>query len=219
MPDLPVLYSFRRCPFAMRARLAIASAGITCALREVVLRDKPPEMLGASPKGTVPVVVDDGKVIEESLDIMRWALGRNDPEGLLNQPDAAQDLIAVTDGSFKAALDRYKYADRYADADPGAERTAGAAHLRRLDAQLDGRDWLFGDAPRMADFAILPFVRQFAHVDLDWFDAQDWPHLAGWLVRFKRSDRFARVMRKYPKWMAGEPVTLFPDPAGTGYRT
>ena len=130
MAALPVLYSFRRCPYAMRARMAVAVSGAEVELREVVLRDKPPEMLEASPKGTVPVLLlPDGNVLEESLDIMRWALGRNDPENWLAHVDA--DLIAANDGPFKQALDRYKYPHRYDSARwVGASRCGAGAFIR-----------------------------------------------------------------------------------------
>ena len=142
MPDdVPVLYSFRRCPYAMRARLAIAASGQTCALREVVLRNKPPEMIAVSPKGTVPVIVlPDTEVIEESLEIMRWALDRHDPEGWLVPSDLDRDdidaLIAENDGPFKDALDRYKYPTRYENTDPLDHRTQGEAFLKKLNARL-----------------------------------------------------------------------------------
>ena len=204
----PILYSFRRCPYAMRARLAIASAGVQVELREIVLRDKAPEFLAASPKATVPVVVDGDRVIEESFDVMLWALGQNDPEGWLSRQDDA--LIAQADGPFKTALDRYKYASRYDDVDASAERSAAALFLADLDKRLASNGWLMDDQPRLSDMAILPFVRQFAHVDLDWFTAQPWPHLITWLNRFKSSPRFLGIMQKYPRWNAGDPVTMFP---------
>lgn len=207
---LPILYSFRRCPYAMRARLAIASAGITFELREIVLRDKAPEFLTASPKGTVPVVVTGGTVLEESLDVMHWALGENDPEGWLNVPQEAHSLIAEADGPFKSALDRTKYATRYKDADPSVEREKASAFLRKLDMMLVEQLYLFGESPSIADMAIAPFVRQFANIDKDWFDAQPWPDLIGWLERFLSSERFAAIMKKNPKWQAGDHVVLFP---------
>ena len=207
---LPILYSFRRCPYAMRARLAIASAGITCELREIVLRDKAPEFLTASPKGTVPVVVTGGTVLEESLDVMHWALGKNDPEGWLNVPQEAHSLIAEADGPFKSALDRTKYATRYKDADPSVEREKASVFLRKLDMMLVEQLYLFGESPSIADMAIAPFVRQFANIDKDWFDAQPWPNLHAWLERFLTSDRFAAIMDKYPKWSDGDAPTYFP---------
>ncbi len=205
----PVLYSFRRCPYAMRARLALVSAGIDTELREILLRDKAPEFLEASPKGTVPVIVTRDAVIEESLDIMDWALAQNDPEGWLDAPTEGRALIAECDGPFKAALDRYKYHSRH-DADPVKEREKASTFLRRLDAQLTGQDYLYGPKPTLPDMATVTFVRQFANTDRTWFDAQNWTDLKRWLTAFIDSARFAAIMAKYPKWQAGDPVTLFP---------
>lgn len=222
--DLPVLYSFRRCPYAIRARLAVAVSGVGVELREVVLRDKPKAFLEASPSATVPCLVMAGeagsgaafasgaqpgtRVIDESLDIMIWALGRNDPEAWLDMPDAGNDWIARCDGPFKRALDRTKYAPRYPDADPDVERARAHAFLSDLDSALDG-EWIFG-RPTLADFAILPFVRQFAFIDIERFDAQPWPRLQPWLDRFLRSTRFESVMRKHPQWHDGDAPTSFP---------
>lgn len=206
----PILYSFRRCPYAIRARLAVASAGVTVELREVVLRDKAPEFLAASPSATVPCLVAGHTVIDESLDVMKWALERSDPEALLNMPEEGWALIETTDGPFKAALDRYKYHTRHADVDPEHERGKASAFLAELETHLDARDWLFGNRPTIADLAILPFVRQFAFVDKSWFDTQPWPNLSAWLERFIASDRFRAVFQKYPKWETGDEVTLFP---------
>ena len=205
----PVLYSFRRCPYAMRARLAIASSGLAVELREIVLRDKPEAMLLASPKGTVPVVVTDN-VIDESLDVMHWALGQSDPEGWLEMPGIGFDLINECDGPFKTALDRTKYAVRYDDVDVTVERHKAGLFLHKLDAMLEGRTYLFGEHPKMADFAILPFVRQFAHTDLEWWEAQPLLHAQNWLAAFKASERFTSIMTKYTPWKTGDDVVLFP---------
>ncbi|SFR36006.1 glutathione S-transferase [Litoreibacter janthinus] len=202
-----VLYSFRRCPYAMRARLAIFTAGLQIEHREILLRDKAPEFLQASPKGTVPVVVYDGTVIEESLDVMLWALQQNDPENWLCGSDASLDLIAQNDGPFKQALDRYKYASRH-DGNPEKWRVIGAETLVEYDTALGQSPYLLGSKPRLADMAIFPFVRQFANTDRTWFDTQSWPHLHRWLNEHLASDRFASIMKKYPKWQAGDPPTL-----------
>ena len=210
MTQLPVLYSFRRCPYAMRARLAISSAGHAVELREILLRDKAPEFLAASPKGTVPVLQTD-VVIEESLEVMHWAIGRADPEGLMSvMTDESHALIAECDGPFKTALDRTKYAVRYPDIDPSESRAIAAAFINKLDTLLAGKPWLYGDAPSFADLAILPFVRQFAHTDLDWWDAQPFQHAQSWLAAFKASDRFKSIMTKYPPWKSGQDRVLFP---------
>ena len=213
---LPVLYSFRRCPYAMRARMAIAASGQTCALREVVLRNKPPEMLAASPKGTVPVLVlPDAQVIEESLEIMRWALGSSDPEGWLaplnNDGDDIAALIAENDGAFKDNLDRYKYPTRYENADPIHHRTQGAAFLEKLNARLIEHNYLCGDRFTFADAAIAPFVRQFANTDREWFDAIELAGVQRWLKTILESDRFSGVMEKYPAWENGMDAPLFPS--------
>ncbi|MFN3212564.1 MAG: glutathione S-transferase [Henriciella sp.] len=213
----PILYSFRRCPYAMRARMAIAAAGIECRLREVVLRDKPSEMLEASPKGTVPVIVEmDGSVIEESLDVMAWALSQNDAENWLSpeQGDRAEmdRLIAECDGPFKRALDRYKYPNRYEDegANRDEQRALGLAFLEKLDAQLTSQAYLFGDRVSYADIAIFPFIRQFANTDRNWFDELDLPHLQTWLEAHLNSTRFKQIMPKYAQWKTGDDEPVFP---------
>lgn len=198
----PILYSFRRCPYAIRARLAVASAGIKVELREVVLREKPEAFLQVSPSATVPCLVTSNGVIDESLDVMKWALEQNDPEGLLKMPAAGHEWIARADGPFKDALDRTKYAQRYPDVDPISQRNRASEFLTDLDAHIE--TWMF-DRPTLADFAILPFVRQFAFIDKDWFDAQPWPKLQSWLERFLASARFEDVMFKYEQWREGDP--------------
>lgn len=202
----PVLYSFRRCPYAMRARLAIASSGLEVELREIVLRDKPAVFLDASPSATVPCLVTANGVIDESFDVMLWALNLKDPEGWLKMPEAGFDWIARTDGPFKDALDRTKYANRYPDIDPPGQRDIAAIFLSELNETMG--QWIFGH-PTLADFAILPFVRQFAFIDKDWFDAQPWPRLQSWLERFLTSERFSHIMVKYPQWQEGDPPTFF----------
>lgn len=192
MGAYPILYSFRRCPYAMRARLALSISHQVCELREVVLRDKPQEMLDISPKGTVPVLIDvDGSVLEESLDIMLWALGKSDPEGWLSPEQGSmatmQALIADCDGGFKYHLDRYKYAQRYEEADAQRHRTEGSQFLEKLNDQLASTAYLFGQRVSWADRAIAPFVRQFANTDRTWFDAQPWPNLQRWMTTFKLS--------------------------------
>ncbi len=194
----------------MRARLAVASSGITVELREVILRNKPAEMLAASPKGTVPVLVA-GEVIDESFDIMRWALTKSDPENLLGRmTEDADALIAECDGPFKTALDHTKYAVRHPDIDPDESRATAARFIECLNTQLNGQPWLSGDQPILADLAILPFVRQFAHTDLEWWDTQPYPYARSWLAAFKSSERFKSIMTKYPPWKPGDDVVLFP---------
>lgn len=215
LPAPPILYSFRRCPYAMRARLALSVSGQAHELREVVLKNKPAGLLAASPKGTVPVLVlPGGEVIDESLDIMRWALGRHDPAQWLSPPGASSDemeaLIAGNDGDFKRHLDRYKYPNRYADESGGEaagfalkHRTEAAHWLAQLDTRLTG-GWLMGAQASLADMALLPFVRQFAHTDPDWFAAQAWPRLQGWLAAFEASDLYAGMMQKHAPWQPAD---------------
>lgn len=201
----------------MRARMAIAASGIECRLREVVLRDKPSEMLDASPKGTVPVIVEsDGTVIEESLDVMAWALTQNDAEAWLTPETGTRAdmdaLIAECDGPFKRALDRYKYPNRYEDEGVvrEAQRALGLKFLETLNTQLDGRQHLFGKRVSYADIAIFPFIRQFANTDRAWFDELDLPHLQAWLEHHLESPRFKQIMPKYAQWKTGDEEPIFP---------
>ena len=211
MPPEPILFSFRRCPYAMRARLALAVSQTRCELREVKLKAKPAEMLAASPKGTVPVLLlPNGEVIDESLDIMRWALARQDPEGWLSRDDPA--LIATTDGSFKHDLDRYKYPERH-NTKPLVHRERGLEFLRKIDARLTGTGHLCGSARGLADAATIPFVRQFAAVDQAWFDVLPLPHLQTWLKAFLLSDLFDAVMVRVAPWSSGDTPVSFPPSA------
>ncbi|HEY6641450.1 glutathione S-transferase [Povalibacter sp.] len=212
---LPILYSFRRCPYAMRARLALDASAQACELREVVLKHKPDAMLQASPKGTVPVlIVSDGTVIDESLDIMTWALDRNDPEQWLTPEMESHtqmlSLVRQFDTHFKFHLDRYKYPTRYADADADASRDEASADLQSLEVRLTGTRWLYGERTALADMAIAPFVRQFASVDASWFASQPWPQVRRWLATIVASARFQRVMRPVDAWIAGAPGIAFP---------
>jgi len=208
MQQLPILWSFRRCPYAMRARLAIASSGQKVELREILLRDKPAAFLSTSAKGTVPVLDLQSEVIAESIDVMKWALSLSDPQGWLDMPSIGHDLIAQADGPFKTALDHYKYHVRHPDGTRATAQGDGAAFLRILDDMLANQTWLYGKQS-LADMAILPFVRQFANTDRAWFDEQDWPHLLRWLNDFTGSTSFANVMTKYPPWHADQDRVLF----------
>ena len=201
---LPVLYSFRRCPYAMRARMALWVSGTQAELREVVLRDKPQAMLDASPKGTVPVLVlDDGEVIDESIAIMRWSLALHDPAGWLAHETEAQAIIAEIDGPFKTHLDRYKYHSRYDDADPDHHRSEALRILERLNARIAEHGQLLAGQATLADYASFPFIRQFANHDRAWFDMQPLIPLQNWLVRHLQSAIFKSVMHKYDQWIAG----------------
>lgn len=220
----PLLYSFRRCPYAMRARLALQVAETGCELREVVLRDKPASMLAASPKGTVPVLIPpDAEVLEESLDIMLWALGQRDPQHWLAETELQREealaLIARNDDEFKHHLDRYKYQSRHEAEEPKVDhRAAASVFLQELNGRLARSPWLMGESLSLADAAIAPFVRQFANTDRSWFDAQPWPELVTWLDDFLGSSLLASVMEKYPQWRPGDAVTVFPMPAQASWQ-
>jgi glutathione S-transferase len=211
MAELPIFYSFRRCPYAMRARLALSVSATACEIREVKLSAKPAEMVAVSPKATVPVMLlPDGRVIDESLDIMRWALARNDPETWLERAD--EGLIAANDGPFKHHLDRYKYPHRHGT-DPAEHRAAGLDLLQPLEARLRATPYLCGDAMGLTDAALMPFVRQFAATDRDWFDAQPLAALQAWLARLTASGLFEAIMTRLAPWQAGDAPILFPDRA------
>lgn len=209
MSDLPILYSFRRCPYAMRARMALLIAGQACEIREVKLSAKPAAMVAASQKATVPVLVpSDGLVLEESLDIMRWALGEYDPERWLER--AAPDLIEMNDGPFKHHLDRYKYSARH-DTDPLEHRAAAMERLQVLEERLAGRTNLCGEMRGIADIAIFPFIRQFAATDREWFTGAPVPHLRRWLSRHIASPLFQAIMTKREPWTEGDDPVLFAE--------
>jgi glutathione S-transferase len=198
---LPILYSFRRCPYAMRARMALLASGVRCELREISLKQKPAEMLAISPKASVPVLqLPNGEVIDESFDIMHWALRQNDPDQWLDAYSA--DLIAQNDGDFKYHLDRYKYPNRF-NSNSHVHRAAGFAFLETLEILLCKNDFLCADTPKLADFALMPFVRQFAQTDRAWFDMQPAPLLQNWLDAMAESPLFARAMRVYDLWTPG----------------
>lgn len=204
----PILYSFRRCPYAMRARLALLVSGTACEIREVKLSQKPADMIAVSPKATVPVIVrPDGSVIEESLDIMRWALEQNDPDGWLEREDS--ELIEANDGPFKYHLDRYKYPNRHAS-NPEEHRAAGSELLRVLEARLVSHSNLYGDERGFTDAAIIPFVRQFAETDRTWFDIQPLAKLRAWLECHIRSPLFRAAMVRLMPWRPDDEPLGFP---------
>lgn len=211
---LPILYSFRRCPYAMRARMALAVSGKQCALREVVLRDKPQTMLDASPKATVPVLIlSDGTLLDESIDIMQWALGQNDPDNWLGDSTQQKDMFALikaTQTDFKDHLDRYKYPNRYEDIDPLWHRDQAMSFLARLQTQLGDKNYLYAATPMIADIAIFPFIRQFANTNRAWFDSlEGYTPLQNWLERCLALPIFEAVMEKYPQWHEGDEEPLF----------
>ncbi len=210
--SLPVLYSFRRCPYAMRARLALAYAGITVELREILLKDKPAEMLTLSPKGTVPVLqLSDGRIIDESIDVMFWALEQHDPDAWLDaDPQLTGQLIEQNDGPFKLALDQYKYFTRFPEQPREHYREQGESFLQTLEtclAQQNGK-WLTRSSCALADIAIFPFIRQFAGADPAWFQQAPYPLVQTWLDGLVDSTLFKQVMSKYPPWQASDSPTL-----------
>lgn len=214
MTRYPVLYSFRRCPYAIRARMTLVYADVPVELREVLLKDKPPAMLALSQKGTVPVLaLPDGRVIDESIDVMRWALGHRDPNNWLTQGDYGdQDpLIAENDGRFKACLDKYKYADRHPEHPPHTYREEACSFLRELEWRLSEAPWLAGQQEGFADIAIFPFIRQFAGVDRAWFDEAPYPNLRRWLDSLLEHPLFKAVMAKHPPWTPGQSPVIFPE--------
>lgn len=198
-PPLPLLFSFRRCPYAIRARLALHYAGVAVALREVALRNKPAELLAISPAATVPVLqLPGGQPLLHSLDIMLWALAQHDPQDWLGRHDRqGKRWVQRNDEDFKPLLDRYKYAQRHPMLSQAAHRAqAMDALIEPLAQTLSHQPWLAGTRPGLADAALLPFVRQFALVQPEWFQAQPMPALQRWLQTQLDSPAFVAVMAK-----------------------
>lgn len=209
----PCLYSFRRCPYAMRARLGILFAELQVELREITLKNKPPQMLAISPKGTVPVLqLLDGTVIEESREIMIWALAQQDPQGLLHDAALhdANVLIDKNDNEFKHWLDRYKYADRHLEMSQTEYRQKGEVFLQLLEELLTKNPYLLGKGITLADIGIMPFVRQFAHVNRDVFYNLPYPNLQRWLQDWLQHPLFLQAMTKFQPWQDGDEVVVFP---------
>ena len=200
---LPVLYSYRRCPYAMRARMALRYVDIAVEIREIALRDKPKEMLKLSPKATVPVLLlQDGTVIEQSLDIMYWALQHKDKDGWLAADSImTQQLIAENDGSFKQVLDKYKYAIRFPEQSAEAYRLEGEVFLQKLETLLGQSQFLLKNQISLADIAIFPFIRQFSSVDYAWFETAPYPKLKVWLRNLVESELFVSIMEKQPTYL------------------
>ena len=199
---LPILYTYRRCPYAMRARMALRYSGIAVEMREITFKDKPRHMLQASPKGTVPVLIlEDGQVLEESMDIMHWALAQHDPDDWLIKDNAqiaqeAAELIAANDGDFKQELDRYKYAVRFPEQPSQVYRQQGEVFLQQLEVRLTEHACLCRGSVCIADIAIFPFIRQFAAVDAAWFSAAPYPALRQWLEQRTALPLFTAIMEK-----------------------
>ena len=210
--NLPILYSFRRCPYAMRARMAIHISGQRCELREVLLRDKPPSMLEYSAKGTVPVLIlQDGKVIDESLDVIDWALNLNDPDDWQRSKDKekTKELIKINDGEFKYHLDRYKYSKRYDNEDPEFHRKKCLKFIESINNELNNSEYIFDDNISYADIVLLPFIRQFRIADIEWFDSLPYDNLKKWLSSFLDSSLLHSIMKKYDLWKEGDKSIVF----------
>lgn len=208
---LPILYSFRRCPYAMRARMALTLSQTNVEIRELILKNKPAEMLLVSPKGTVPVLIaNNEQVIEESLEVMDYAVTHGTNPTLKAPTSEELTLIAENDNVFKANLDKYKYFDRFPEHTQQDYRAHGEVFLQQLEQRLTDQKFLVGNTQSYSDIAIFPFIRQFAHVDKAWFDNADYPHLKKWLDSFLQSNAFLNVMKKIPCWQTGDAPTYFP---------
>lgn len=208
-----ILYSFRRCPYAMRARLALLQSGTRVEIREVKLSQKPPEFIQSSEKATVPVLVlDSGQVLDESLDIMRWALSVNDPELWLDDELQQQtdSVILENDDSFKQSLDLYKYFDRYPQHDQIVYRQQAESFLQKLEGLLIINPFILAERMTLVDIAIMPFIRQFAGVEPAWFANCDYPQVRKWLNKLLSLELFRLVMTKYDFWKAGDTTIYFP---------
>jgi len=193
----------------MRARLAIYVSNIKVQLREILLRNKAPEFLLASAKGTVPVLITQKEVIEESLDIMVWSLKQEDPEHWLNMPTEGYNWISRNDGPFKKALDHTKYSTRFPDLDAKLERAKALEFLTDLNLQIGNSKWMFGKNCSLADMALLPFIRQFSNIDSHWFYSQNLPNVQKWLNYFLETNHFLQIMNKYSIWTSNNPPIIF----------
>ena len=212
---IPILYSFRNCPYAMRARIAIFKAKQTVLLRDIVLSNKPEKMLAASSKATVPVVVlPNGTVLEESFDVMLWALNKTDPDNLLHSqneealPDMIK-LIDLFDQEFKTCLERYKCAKRYRENNISECREACEQFIRNLEHRLNKHAFIMSEKESLADIALLPFIRQFARVERQWYLQSPYPKVRQWLNDYLQSPMFTKVMTKYPLWTGNREDVLF----------
>ena len=200
--NLPILYSFRRCPYAMRARMALILASKQCELREILLKNKPDHMLEISPKGTVPVLQLPDKVLDESLDIISWAMVSNlDNVHVFSKTEETlyMELVHLFDTKFKHHLDRYKYSSRYG-ADPSEHQEECKIILENLDAKINPSPWVFGHQVSLLDISILPFIRQCKIANPEWFDAQQFKKVIGLLDYFEQDNLFIQAMQKYELW-------------------
>ena len=208
---LPILYSFRRCPYAMRARMVLLHSKIQCEIREIKLSNKPKEMLAISPKGTVPVLIlENGDILDESLDVMLWAIEQGNLRNLFNLgKKEILDLIKINDGEFKDAIDRYKYSSLYPEKPMIEYRKMGELFLKKIESCLEKNKFIFGKNISLADLAIFPFVRQFCRVDIDWFNSSLFKKIKEWTLFFEGSENFIDIMRKIKPWTTGDKPTLF----------
>ena len=206
----PVLYSFRRCPYAMRARLSLVVSKTRVEIREVLLKKKPKEFLDVSASATVPCLITNEEILDESMDIMYWALKKSDPQNWLKMPKLGNDLIKENDTSFKHYLDLTKYYTRYPKVNPQESRINASAFLIKLESIMVD-NFLFGSTPTIADMSILPFVRQFANTDLEWFDNQNWPRVKSWLYKFISSEIFHEIQIKFVQWQTNSKPCFFPN--------
>lgn len=205
----PILYTFRRCPYAIRTRMAIKSSQITVEIREIELKNKPREFLELSPKGTVPVLLtDSGQVLEESLDIINWALDSNDPNNLLSECNLSKsqfkELLKKLDDDFKINLDKYKYPNRYQGVDRNFNRDANLNFLANLDNLLKKSKYINCNHLTLIDYLIFPFIRQFRNVDENWFDCLNFNYLKKWLNNLMESEDFKSIMKKYTVWNSNQ---------------
>ena len=208
---LPILYSFRRCPYAMRARMVLLHSKIQCEIREIKLSNKPKEMLAISPKGTVPVLIlENGDILDESLDVMLWAIEQGNLRNLFNLgKKEILDLIKINDGEFKDAIDRYKYSSLYPEKPMIEYRKMGELFLEKIESYLEKNKFIFGKNISLADLAIFPFIRQFCRVDIDWFNSSLFKKIKEWTLFFEGSENFIDIMRKIKPWTTGDKPTLF----------
>jgi len=213
--NLPILYSFRRCPYAMRARMAIVYCGVNVELREVDLKNKPDELIKISPKATVPVLIaTNGLLFDESLDIIKWAMLIRDDDGWsdynIEQNELASNLIEENDNEFKSNLDKYKYSKRFSEYSETHYRQQGETYLSKLNTILMNTPFLIKDKLTYVDIAIAPFIRQFANVDIDWFRGSQYQQLVNWLDEILKSTIFMNTMQKYPVWNSDNEKNIFP---------
>ncbi len=212
---LPILYSLRQCPYAMRARMGLLLAKQSVILRDIVMKNIPTQMLAASPKGKVPVLVfNDSSVIDESLDIMLWALKQNDPNNLLykHEPDALENMLSLisrNDNEFVDALKKYKAAARYHDNNIESARNQCESFISHLEENLTNHHYIMGESLSLVDYAILPFIRQFSRVDRKWYTHAPYPKLRQWLEKHYQDPIFAKTMTQYSQWLDSNAVVIF----------